>query len=46
MMIDPVIVTVPPTGTSPVHTAPSAPIDNVPELTVSSPPLLNWLGRK
>src|ERR1700761_5524726 len=42
MMIDPVIVTVPPTGTSPVHTAPVVPTDKVPELAVSLPPLLNW----
>jgi hypothetical protein len=36
-MTDPVIVTVPPTGTFPVHTAPVAPTDNVPELAVSFP---------
>jgi hypothetical protein len=40
--IDPVIVTVPPTGTSPVHTAPVAPTDNVPELAVSLPTSLIW----
>ena len=36
-MIPPVIVTVAPTGTSPVHTAPVVPIDSVPELAVSFP---------
>ena len=41
-MIDPVIVTVPPTGTSPVHTAPVAPTDKVPELAVSLPASLIW----
>src|SRR6202042_3046860 len=42
MMIDPVIVTVPPTGTSPVHTAPVVPIDRLPELAVSLPASLIW----
>ena len=42
MVTEPVIVTVPPTGMSPVHTAPVDPIDSVPELTTSLPPLLNW----
>src|ERR1700684_1329586 len=42
MMIDPVIVTVPPTGTSPVHTAPVVPTDRVPELAVSLPTSLIW----
>src|SRR6202020_323021 len=42
MMIDPVIVTAPPTGTSPVHTAPVVPIDRVPELAVSLPASLIW----
>src|SRR3984957_16198431 len=41
-MIAPVSVTVPPTGTSPVHTAPVAPIDRVPELAVSFPASLIW----
>ena len=36
-MIDPVRVTVAPTGTSPVQTAPVAPIASVPELAVSLP---------
>ena len=40
--IDPVIVTVAPTGTSPVHTAPVVPIDSVPELAVSLPASLIW----
>src|SRR5580692_8774227 len=40
--IPPVIVTVAPTGTSPVHTAPVAPIDSVPELAVSLPTSLIW----
>src|SRR5580704_17540352 len=39
-MIGPVIVTVPPTGMSPVHTAPVVPTDRVPELVVSGPPLV------
>ena len=39
---DPVIVTVPPTGTFPVHTAPPIPTDNVPELAVSLPTSLIW----
>src|ERR1700722_3695178 len=42
MMIDPVIVTVAPTGTSPVHTAPVVPTDSVPELAVSLPTSLIW----
>ena len=41
-VIDPVIVTVPPTGTSPVHTAPVVPIVMVPELADWSPLLLIW----
>jgi hypothetical protein len=41
-MIDPVSVTVAPTGTSPVHTAPVAPIDSVPELAVSLPTSVIW----
>ena len=41
-MIPPVIVTVAPTGTSPVHTAPVVPIDSVPELAVSLPTSLIW----
>ena len=41
-MIAPVIVTVAPTGTSPVHTAPVVPIDKVPELAVSFPASLIW----
>ena len=40
--IDPVIVTVAPTGTSPVHTAPVVPIDRLPELAVSLPRSLIW----
>src|ERR1700685_2966753 len=36
-MIPPVSVTVAPTGTSPVHTAPVVPIDSAPELAVSLP---------
>ncbi len=44
-MIAPVIVTVPPTGTSPVHTAPVAPIDSVPELARLVPPSLICVGR-
>ena len=35
-----VMVTVPPTGMSPVQTAPVAPIDRVPELAVVFPPLV------
>src|SRR5580692_995233 len=42
MMIPPVIVTVPPTGTSPLHTTPVTPIDKVPELAVSFPASLTW----
>ncbi len=42
-MTVPVIVTVPPTGMSPVQTAPVVPIDRVPELAVSLPPSLVWL---
>ena len=42
MMIDPVIVTVAPTGTSPVQTAPVVPTDKVPELAASLPALLIW----
>ena len=45
MMTDPVIVTVAPTGTSPVHTAPVAPTDRVPELAVWSPLLVIWPPR-
>ncbi len=41
-MIEPVSVTVAPTGTSPVHTAPVVPIDSVPELAVSLPASLIW----
>jgi hypothetical protein len=41
-MIPPVSVTVAPTGTSPVHTAPLVPIDRVPELAVSFPTSLIW----
>src|SRR3984957_15294947 len=41
-MIPPVSVTVAPTGTSPVHTAPVVPIDKVPELAVSFPTSLSW----
>ena len=41
-MIEPVSVTVPPTGTSPVHTAPVAPDRQVPELAVSLPTSLIW----
>ena len=41
-MIEPVIVTVAPTGTSPVHTAPVVPTDRVPELAVSLPASLIW----
>ncbi len=41
-MIEPVSVTVAPTGTSPVHTAPVVPIDRVPELAVSFPASLIW----
>ena len=40
--IDPVIVTVAPTGTSPVHTAPPVPIDRLPELADSFPTSLIW----
>src|SRR5579862_7018742 len=40
--IDPVIVTVPPTGTSPVHTAPVPPTDSVPEVAASLPTSLIW----
>src|ERR1700722_5545471 len=36
-VIVPVIVTVPPAGMSPVHTAPVVPIDRMPELVVWSP---------
>ena len=36
----PVMVTVPPTGMSPVHTAPVALTDKVPEEAVSSPLLV------
>src|SRR5580693_7172854 len=42
MRSDPVIVTVAPTGTSPVHTAPAVPIDSVPELAAWLPALLSW----
>ena len=35
-------VTVAPTATSPVHTAPLAPTDSVPELAVSLPASLIW----
>ena len=35
-------VTVPPTGTSPVHTAPVTPTNKVPELAVSLPTSLTW----
>ena len=42
MMIAPMIVTVAPTGTSPVQTAPVAPTDRVPELAVSLPASLIW----
>src|SRR5580698_700444 len=41
-MIPPVSVTVAPTGTSPVHTAPVVPIDRDPELAVSLPTSLIW----
>ena len=34
------MVTVPPMGMSPVHTAPVAPIDRVPEVAVSFPSLV------
>ena len=44
-MIDPVSVTVAPTGTSPVHTAPVVPIDRVPELAVSLPDVADLGGR-
>src|ERR1700735_4715674 len=40
--IPPVIVTVAPTGTSPLHTAPPVPTDIVPELAVSLPTSLIW----
>ena len=42
MMTDPVIVTVAPTGTSPVQTAPVVPTDKVPELAAWLPALLIW----
>ena len=41
-MIVPVIVTVAPTGTSPVHTAPVAPTDKVPEVAAWLPASLIW----
>src|ERR1700733_14745241 len=41
-MIPPVMVTVAPTGTFPVHTAPVAPTDIDPELAVSLPTSLIW----
>src|SRR3984957_14167910 len=41
-MIPPVSVTVAPTGTSPVHTAPVVPIDRLPELAVSLPASVIW----
>ena len=40
-----VMVTVPPTGMSPVQTVPVAPIDRVPELAVAFPSLVTFAAR-